>query len=533
VLSVVALVWGVAAAMRWAWTCDDAFISFRYAKNLIDGVGLVYNAGERVEGYSNLLWTLWIAAGLRLGLDAEIWSMAWGIAAYGVCIGLLAMRCARRARGIGGRAVALPIAALAAAAHPDWGVFATSGLETSLMTLLGLVGFLCVIEAESRPARAWWAGVAFGLAAVTRPEGVLLGAATTGFLLARRVPRRVVVGVTAPWLVSCLAQVTTRFVFYGDLLPNTYYAKSADLAWFDQGWTYTVLYFAKYWVLAAGALAALVLLVLPRGRSPAREADCWRAEATLALVLAAVQILFVMRVGGDFMYARLLIPTAPCCLILTEVVAERWTRRRRDAALAATALVVFGVWLTPHPFEGRAEVQGIIHERLDYPPEKCIAQRRKGETLRRLFQGLPVRVAFSGSEARVVYYSEVPVAIECSTGLTDRFIARRPLAKRGRVGHEKRPTTSYLLDVRGVQLDLHPEFAREFMLGDSALSIPIRFGTARAGVLRWDPGLMRELQRRGARFEEPAEGFTVAAAASRVWHAGPRTVGEELPPQPP
>jgi hypothetical protein len=147
---------------------------------------------------------------------------------------------------------------------------------------------------------------------------------------------------------------------------------------------------------------------------------------------------------------------------------------------------------------------------MNYPPEKCRAQRRKGEELKRLFHGLPVRVAFSGSEARIVYYSEVPVAIECSTGLTDRFIARRSLASRSRVGHEKRPTTTYLLDVRRVQLSLHPELARELMLDDCALTIPIRFETVRAGVLRWDPSLMLELRRRGARFEEPVSDLRAA-----------------------
>ena len=37
---------------------DDTFISLRYARNLIDGNGLVYNPGQRVEGYSNFLWVV-------------------------------------------------------------------------------------------------------------------------------------------------------------------------------------------------------------------------------------------------------------------------------------------------------------------------------------------------------------------------------------------------------------------------------------------------------------------------------------------
>jgi len=47
---------------------EDAFISIRYAQNLVDGHGLVYNAGERVEGYTNFLWTLLLAGGLKLGV---------------------------------------------------------------------------------------------------------------------------------------------------------------------------------------------------------------------------------------------------------------------------------------------------------------------------------------------------------------------------------------------------------------------------------------------------------------------------------
>src|SRR5574341_680160 len=36
---------------------DDAYISFRYAQNAIRGYGLVFNPGERVEGFTNFLWT--------------------------------------------------------------------------------------------------------------------------------------------------------------------------------------------------------------------------------------------------------------------------------------------------------------------------------------------------------------------------------------------------------------------------------------------------------------------------------------------
>jgi len=61
-LAGVALAFAVWRAVRLAWLADDSFISFRYAWNLVHGRGLVYNAGEYVEGYTNLLWTLLLPA---------------------------------------------------------------------------------------------------------------------------------------------------------------------------------------------------------------------------------------------------------------------------------------------------------------------------------------------------------------------------------------------------------------------------------------------------------------------------------------
>jgi len=41
---------------------DDAFITFRYARNIVHGLGFVYNAGERVLGTTTPLYTLLMAA---------------------------------------------------------------------------------------------------------------------------------------------------------------------------------------------------------------------------------------------------------------------------------------------------------------------------------------------------------------------------------------------------------------------------------------------------------------------------------------
>ena len=75
-LAAAALVFGLWRALGAAWLADDSFISFRYAEHLARGHGLVYNVGERVEGYTNLLWTLLVAAALRLGIAPEASAIA-------------------------------------------------------------------------------------------------------------------------------------------------------------------------------------------------------------------------------------------------------------------------------------------------------------------------------------------------------------------------------------------------------------------------------------------------------------------------
>src|ERR1700746_2217394 len=79
----------VGHSLVWNFVTDDAFISFVYARNLARHGQLVFNLGERVEGYTNFLWTVVLAFFLRLGLQPELMSRLLGtgfaIATFGTC----------------------------------------------------------------------------------------------------------------------------------------------------------------------------------------------------------------------------------------------------------------------------------------------------------------------------------------------------------------------------------------------------------------------------------------------------------------
>ncbi|UCG32909.1 MAG: hypothetical protein JSU68_14745, partial [Phycisphaerales bacterium] len=157
-LVVLPVVPGMLLAAGTRWVCDDAFISFRYSENLVNGLGLVFSAGERVEGYTNFLWVMWTALGLRFGADAEVWSMAWGLIFYGGTIGLLAVYHRRVRRLVGATGPAIPVAAFMAALHGDWNIWATGGLETSVFTFLCVSAYVLLVTAEFRYNRLALAG---------------------------------------------------------------------------------------------------------------------------------------------------------------------------------------------------------------------------------------------------------------------------------------------------------------------------------------------------------------------------------------
>ncbi len=188
-------------ALRPSWLTDDAFISFRYAQNLANGHGLVYNIGERVEGYTNFLWTILAALVLWLGGEIVWWSYLVGIV-LALAILLSTFALARRLLGPGWGLVAALIVATSQSLliHTARG----AGLETGLFTLLVLLGSLAYI-AHSAPAptpeqkgmkemeapahqweRGWGGGLVgllFALATLTRPEGLFLFGLTCMYLV--------------------------------------------------------------------------------------------------------------------------------------------------------------------------------------------------------------------------------------------------------------------------------------------------------------------------------------------------------------
>jgi len=299
-----------------------------------------------------------------------------GLAATGgaVAVAILGTRHAlREACAVTG--VLLPLGALVYAALPPAWDFTTSGLETGLGLLwLGACwALLCRRFATADVATAmprWYIPVVFGLGPLVRPDFAVF---TLAFLVALLVlsPRRPRSVLRILGLAAALPVVTelARMAYYGSVVPNTAVAKEASLANWTQGWAYLQDFVGSY------------LLVLPVGGLLAWFAARWlqasgagpRRFRTLAVVVvtgAVVHGTYIVRVGGDFMHARMLLPTLFMVLLPVSVVEVRAATGARLGVAAVIAwAVASALWFGPpysaaHRGDAFDAVTGIADERL-------------------------------------------------------------------------------------------------------------------------------------------------------------------------
>ena len=333
ILLVVALVAASAllilhARVFWRYTVDDAYISFRYAKNLIDGHGLVYNPGERVEGYSNLAWTLLFAllslvSAEPVGLAKAV-GVGMGVASlpFVLLLGLEAS----------GSAVVAALGVLLVAIDPFVAVWLVAGLETPLF----LLALAILAWASARRHRGVYV-VAGAVAALCRPEAAaLLGLLALAHTIAARGtrPRRLELWAYLPLLVVA-AQTIFRLSYYGAWVPNTALIKTGG-GWpqYQQGAVYLFELFDD-WSCQLGLLALCLAPFLIGGRPAVRS----------ALVLALAYLAFLVYSGGDyFALYRLAVPVLPLLtVVLLATLAEvggRLQLRGPARVLTAGALVL-------------------------------------------------------------------------------------------------------------------------------------------------------------------------------------------------
>ncbi len=322
------------------WIADDGLIVVRAAHQILAGHGPVFNIGERAETSTSVLWT-WLVAGAGLSGFNVAKLAVYGVLVLSVLGFGIAIDATRRLY----RASAwlAPAGCFVVLALPPFWDFATSGLETGLsIGWLGLSWWLLVALNRSRSTRwRYLSAFVFGLGELVRPD---LGLVTIVFGVAAwllvRPGRRQALALLVTAFVVPVAYQIFRMGYYGVLVPNTGIAKEAQASNWSGGVAYLGNFVSPYYLWLPLALLALAAAVVwwRRGDQSAREAA---VAPVAAVVTGALLAGYIVKVGGDFMHARMLLP-ATFCLLLPVLVLPVLVLPARIPVLAA--VVAVAVW---------------------------------------------------------------------------------------------------------------------------------------------------------------------------------------------
>lgn len=450
-------------AYSYNYTVDDAYISFRYAENLVSGNGPVFNPGERVEGYTNFLWVIFTALGMQAGLDAVLLSKVLCFAFSALTL-LALYRYAGAVFDLTGPVRLLP--ALLAAASPAVAVWSLGGLETTLFSFLVTLAVLSHLKGMRRGEVPLVSSAALLLASLTRPEGLFVAAILFVDLLRRRPGARAAALWLLPLAAGYMPYFIWRYSYYGYLFPNTFYAKTGGgLSHVGRGLAYVKTYFFS----VGGWLYVFALIPLVLGRRK------WG----LLLVVCGLYIFYIVMVGGDGLAMhRFFVPVIPLLFLLVagglnEAAGFLGASRGRAAGtLLLAVLIAAGVAATFYPSISSPEKDFVSQDRIRVqgnwvPIGKWLeGYARPGES---------IAVTAAGA---LPYYSRL-YTIDM-LGINDVHIAHRemPPGEAGIAGHEKYDM-EYVLSRRPTYIFHYPFFTRRAVI------------TRDQFVTEWNPGMIR------------------------------------------
>ncbi|HUH04958.1 MAG TPA: hypothetical protein VML75_23335 [Kofleriaceae bacterium] len=297
------LVWH---SLQYDFVTDDAYISFVYSRNLAEHGALVFNPGDPVEGYTNFSWTLLLGLLMKLGLAPEVMSRVLGTG-FGLATLWVSFRLIEYVLGRGSRWAAL--APLLLALSAGFGCWSSGGLETQMFTFLITAALFEYARGDGDQRALGRMAIFLALAAMTRPEGLLVAGVLGGHRLGLNLlrdrrwrPTNYELMAVGTFLLIWGPYFAWRWWYYGHPFPNTYYVKAAGAAHgpdFAGKMIANGLHYVWQWARQTGAVWASPLIVA--GLALHRPRSRGFAVGTAALLLGAVYLAYAVKVGGDFM----------------------------------------------------------------------------------------------------------------------------------------------------------------------------------------------------------------------------------------
>ncbi len=276
--------------LRRAWLCDDAYISFRVVDNFINGYRLTWNIMERVQVYTHPLWMFTVSLFYWITGEIYLTTLLLSVAISLLAVTLLASKIAIE------RLAAL-LAVFALTLSKAFIDYSTSGLENPLSHLLLVIFFILFFRAQTfTPMSIFWLSLVASLGVVNRMDVALIFVLPLAYLLIKNHSRNAIAALFIGQAPLILWEIFA-IVYYGFPFPNTAYAKLntgiSNADYVQQG----LLYFLNslQWDAITVVLIAFGLALGFSNHS---------IKERLAAVGVVFYLLYIVRVGGDFMSGR-------------------------------------------------------------------------------------------------------------------------------------------------------------------------------------------------------------------------------------
>lgn len=403
-LVVPALVAFAVICWRFLFVQDDAYISYRFVANALSGHGLVYNAGEQIEGFTNFGWVILLLLAGELGADLPLTSALIGFLC-GLGIIIVTWLISRRLFAETLKWYAF-IPVYLVAANGALAFWSPAGLETAcfaLLTMLSVYFFL---------TRNWLLVWSLALAVWMRPEGAVVAALLVLIeaIVHKRIPRFAVLCTAIASLLS-LPMVGFKVWYYGSVLPNPFYAKTSfDLIQLKHGLEYSGLFFLHYGFLGLSLLFPLLYI---------RRLDYW--QKTLWLFMLGYSS-YVVLIGGDVLKVhRFFLPIMGICALLATVsigllLTNIAAKFQRPIAISTFLILLAATWFVPLP-----------HIRDYLSMERALTDKML-TTGRKLLEQDSTAFSLATSTIGAIGYTLLGHRVIDMVGLTDSAVARHPQA---------------------------------------------------------------------------------------------------------
>lgn len=298
---------------------DDAYITFRYVENFYSFGELSFNKGDFVEGYSNFLFLILLIPFKYLGFELITTAKAISYLSY-LGIGIVVFSYLKDLHKEPYSKMASLLGIVFCYLSIPIFTWAISGMETTLFTLfitIGIVGTLRILDEEKLPNNyVLFIGIIFGLSCLTRPEGPLFVFVSAAFIFLKHVLTEnkkylisfLILSLSSGIIFSTF--ILWRYSYYGEFLPNTYYAKisglEGPLIW-EKGFYYLKLFLKAPPFLGTVFLCYTIYSIY---RKFMKISDIYLCLLTFSFTA------YIIYSGGDWMdNSRLIVPIIPAIIL--------------------------------------------------------------------------------------------------------------------------------------------------------------------------------------------------------------------------